>query len=417
MRPILRLSILRKAFSAPPRRASIGLGLLTFLLFSASGAAENRVLKVPGMDYGLPFSPAVEAGDFIYLSGAIGNELGTTLVRGTAERQLNRTLENLRHVLRVAGSEPNRVVSAQVYLSDARYFDILNRVYGSYFRGDRPPARLAVEADIAIPEAMTEIAVIAARPGVELEWIRPEGWRSSPSYAWGVRAGDTLFLSGLVSTRPSAGQIAQGDIGIQAAQALRNVGDVLKAADMGPENVAFCNVFLADPRDFQAMNTAYADFFRVDPPARATVRASLADPELKIEIACTAVRGERKVIRAEDETPSRSPLSPAIRVGDRLYLSGMVGRDKDGKFPPDAAAQTRLVLDKLKRTLSAADMGFEDVVSATVYLSDIRHYEAMNAVYKEIMPTPPPARTTVGTQLMSADAWVEISMIAVDSGE
>ena len=53
-----------------------------------------------------------------------------------------------------------------------------------------------------------------------------------------------------------------------------------------------------------------------------------------------------------------------------------------------------------------------DVESATVFLTDIRHYQAMNAVYREVMPSPPPARATVGTQLMSPDALVEIQMVA-----
>ena len=111
------------------------------------------------------------------------------------------------------------------------------------------------------------------------------------------------------------------------------------------------------------------------------------------------------------EKPSTRPLSAGIQVGDRLFLSGMVGR-KDGAYPNGIEAQTRVVFNRLRATLAAAGMGFEDVETATVFLTDVRHYQAMNAVYREVMPDPPPARATVGTQLMSPDALVEIQMVA-----
>ncbi len=89
----------------------------------------------------------------------------------------------------------------------------------------------------------------------------------------------------------------------------------------------------------------------------------------------------------------------------------MVGR-RDGRFPPGIEAQTRVVFERLGSTLAAAGMDFADVVEATVYLTDIRHYQAMNQLYRELMPAPPPARATVGTPLMSPDALIEISMTA-----
>ena len=57
-------------------------------------------------------------------------------------------------------------------------------------------------------------------------------------------------------------------------------------------------------------------------------------------------------------------------------------------------------------------MSFDDVVNVMVYVSDIRYFQAMNEVYASMMPKPPPARATVGTQLMSPDALVEIMVQA-----
>jgi len=386
---------------------------LVLLALAASGFAEERAVEPPGTGVGLPFTPGILSDDLLFLSGAIANDPGTTNVTGDVAEQTRKTMENLGTVLMAAGLDFDRVVSAHVYLADARHYDAMNEVYGGFFADEKPPARTTVEADVAIPNAEMEVSMIAAREGVELEWIVPEGWPASALYAWGVRAGDTLFLSGMVSFDPGTSQVVGGSVTAQTERTLANVGGVLKAAGMTPRDVVSCSVYLKDARDYAAMNEAYGAFFSSEPPARATVRARLARPELRIEITCMAVRGaERKVVLPEGATPGPRPFSPAIQAGERVYLSGMIGRGSDGTYPAGAGEQTRVVLERLAATLKAAGMDFRHVESATVYLTDVRNYQAMNAVYAEMMPEVPPARATVGTGLMSSEALVEISMIA-----
>lgn len=377
-----------------------------------AGHLGHKVVAPPGTDLGLPFSPGILAGDFLFLSGAIGNKPGTIEVAGDAAAQTRQTLENLEAVLDAAGMDFSRVVDATVFLSDARHFRAMGEVYAE-FLGETLPARTTVEADVAIPGALTEIALVAARPGVEIVRITPEGWpATSGRFAWGVRAGDTVFIAGMVSSDPATGNLVPGDVAGQTTQAMKNVGAVLDAAGMGYDDLAVCNVYLADARGYDAMNDAYGAFFQdAPPPARATVRARLADPILSVEIQCRAARGERRAVAPAGSTPSGRPLSAAIRAGDRLWLSGMVGRGPDG-YPAGVEAQTRVALARLAATLDAAGMSFRDVEMAQVYLADIRHYAAMNAVYREVVGSPPPARATVGSPLMSPEALVEIQMTA-----
>lgn len=134
----------------------------------------------------------------------------------------------------------------------------------------------------------------------------------------------------------------------------------------------------------------------------------------KTEIQCVAVKDpSRKVVVAEGAQRSSSPFSPAIQVGDRLYMAGFVGRGPDGYAAGDVKAQTRQTLANIEATLAAAGMDFTNVVDAMVYISDIRHYQSMNEVYAEVVPSPKPSRATVGAELMSPDALVEIMMVAV----
>ena len=268
--------------------------------------------------------------------------------------------------------------------------------------------------DIALVEAEVEVSMIAAMPGVEMRPIRPEGWPESGSrFSWGMMAGRTLFLAGMVANDPATGKWVGGDITAQTRRAMENVGKVLDAAGLGYHDLVRCRVFLQDPRHYNAMNEAYGAFLGDTPPARATVRARLLVPGAKIEIQCTAVRSDdRRVVMPKGAKPSGRPFSPAIAANGMLYLAGMVGR-VDGAYPPSVEAQTRATLDSLAATLKAAGLGFGDVVNATVYLTDVRDYGAMNKVYAEVVGQPPPARATVGMPLMSSDARVEIQMTAL----
>jgi len=160
----------------------------------------------------------------------------------------------------------------------------------------------------------------------------------------------------------------------------------------------------------------YRTYFQKDPPARATVKTGLMSPEAMVEITLLAVKGGvREAIHPPnaDGSPAQpNPnLSSAIRIGNRLFLSGMLGNDASNKG--DASAQTRATLARIGRTLKAAGFDWQDVVDGAVYLTDIRNYSAMNVAYREIFSADFPARVTAETGLVSADALVEIMFIAV----
>ena len=394
---------------------SVFVPIVLGLTFTASlhpqpAQAERRVVAPEAAVLDLPFSPAVWNGNLLMLSGAIANRPGTTEVEGNAFVQTRTTFDNLKTVLDAAGLDVTDVVEINTYLSDSRHFAPFNKIYQQTFAAPRP-SRTTIQADIAIPGALTEISMIAVRRGVEKRPITPQGWPEVPAFSWAWLVDDTLLISGMVSNDPASGRRVPGDAQAQVRQSMANVGKVLGAAGMGYDDLVSCRVYLDDARNFQDLNEVYPTFFEQAPPARATVRAGLIDPEMLVEIQCTAVKGAHRAVLPKGAEP-RPTLSPAIRIGDRLFLSGMVGRNAEGAFPLGVTAQTQVVLDNLKATLAAADMTFDDVTDATVYLSDIRFYDAMNAVYAKTLGRPAPARATVGTVLMSPDALVEIQMHA-----
>ena len=109
-----------------------------------------------------PFSPAVRAGDFVYVSGQVPANAQGEIVAGGIEAQTRQVMENLKTVLALAGATLDDVCKTTCWLQDARDFGAFNRVYMGYFGADRP-ARSTTEARLMV-DAKVEIDVVAYKP-------------------------------------------------------------------------------------------------------------------------------------------------------------------------------------------------------------------------------------------------------------
>ena len=109
-----------------------------------------------------PFSPAVRAGDFVYVSGQVPAGDNGEIVAGGIEAQTHQVMKNLQAVLALAGCTLDDVCKTTVWLQDARDFGSFNRVDMGYF-GDKKPARSTTEARLMV-DARLEIDVVAYSP-------------------------------------------------------------------------------------------------------------------------------------------------------------------------------------------------------------------------------------------------------------
>ena len=177
------------------------------VLTLTSGCAESasrKIIAPKGADLTRPFSPGIRSGNFVFVSGAIGIEPGSTNIVGI-QQQTRVNLENLGAVLKEAGLGFEDVVSANVFLADARHYDGMNEAFREFFP-ENPPARATVESAIVIPNALTEISFVAVDSDVRRTFIVPEGWaQPAAPFSWGVLAEDTLFLAGMVGVDPRSG--------------------------------------------------------------------------------------------------------------------------------------------------------------------------------------------------------------------
>jgi len=131
-------------------------------------------------------------------------------------------------------------------------------------------------------------------------------------------------------------------------------------------------------------------------------------------VAITVSAGEgRRYVRPSLPDGDGPPFSGAVRVGDTLYLSGDIGLDENQKVPDTAKAEAKLLLDGIKATLEAAGYTMDDLVTVTIYCSDVKHYADFNEVYRTYFTKEFPARAFVGAGTLLFDARFELQAIAV----
>lgn len=117
-----------------------------------------------------------------------------------------------------------------------------------------------------------------------LERINPPGAPAPRGpYSPAVRAGDFIYVSGQVPGDP-------GDVAHETRQVLNNVKRILEGCGSTLADVVKCTVYLAEGKDFAAMNAVYAEFFGEAKPARSTVVVAFAVPNIKVEIDAIAYK-------------------------------------------------------------------------------------------------------------------------------
>ena len=355
----------------------------------------------------LPFSAATRADGLIYVAGSL-------TATGDIRTQTQQTLTDMAATLTRAGSAMPQVAAVHVYLKNASDFAAMNEVYRKFWP-QNPPVRTTIVSDLVVPGALVEFAMVAVPIGAERQVIHPKGWLESPNpYSYGIKSGSTLFLSGLVSRNGKDNSVVEGDMTVQTKTVLDNARDILTQAGMTFDNVVSSRVYITDGTKFQEMNKTYTTYFTKEPPARATVIAPLMGPQYQVEITLTASSLPKQVFTtpAADGTPGKpSPiLSSAVKVGNRLYVAGLLGNTADTKG--NTEAQTKEIMARTERTMKLAGFGWNDVVDGIVYITDLNNFAAMNNGYRSVLTKDFPARATVKSGLVAADGLVEIMFVA-----
>ncbi len=374
--------------------------LLVGLLLTSSVVAQEPVRAVvpaQAQSHATPYhSPAVDAGDYVYISGQ-GSHRPDGSSPPTFNAQVRQALDNVKAIIEAAGLSMEHVVYTQVYLQDIHQYGEMNQVFGEYF-GKNPPAR-AVLGIARLPESPIQINAVAVRNLKDKKAIYPPNYKSDESSAPGMLTYDRLFVSSMSGMDPGTGKVPD-DPAAQVDLALDRVEAVLKAAGLELSNMVFVNPYMTVEIPARVMNEHYAKRFEFgNTPARATIEVSSLPGGAHIEYTGVAVRDlqQRKAVRPKNMPPSPT-ASPCVFAGDTLYCSaksGFIPGAHGGVYADTTQHQLRQTMRNQLDNLEEAGMEFSQVVSTTVYLDDLSDTNAFDQVYGQYFGAVVPARTTL----------------------
>jgi len=392
-----------------------------------------KVITVDGRKAGDASSQAILAGKTLHVAAQDGRGSDGSPPASFAQ-EATQSLAHLREVLKAAGMEMGNLVWVQVYVTRLEDVAAMNDAYWKAI-GSNPPARTVLVAAALPGGQKIQINAIAVASSAKRQVITPAGWpRGARIDPAGIQVDDVLYISAQSGADPATGKLP-ADYAAEVKQSLDNVGAVLKAANMTMANVLWTNPYMASPdgprpvtdviahngqpqqQQMAVMNKVYASYFEFgNTPGRGTIEVAALPAGARIVY--TAIAGadlsQRKSIRPRNMPPSPT-ASPGILYRDTYYMSGKSGFiPGQGIVTQDVELQLRQTMRNLLDDLEEADMDFPDVVSAIVYVRDIKDADRVQSLYGTFFKGAFPARTTLQNSFDQKTATGEqISFIAV----
>jgi 2-iminobutanoate/2-iminopropanoate deaminase len=304
----------------------------------------------------------------------------------TVEGKVKNCLTLIKGNLEKQGLSLSNVVYSFCYLEGSVSYPEFNKYYGEFFPTN-PPARTTFAVANDPGPSQIEITVIAHTESSEIKPVGtpPAGFPFTPAFL----AGDMYYISGKGDQLPQGGHPATFEE--QVRQCMKNVETALKDAGLGFQNAVMMHVILDNYDNFEVANKVYSSYFKPgDEPACATIYAQWIPGDSHVEIACWATTdlSKRKVIRTASSkfgsAEGNVNASAAVQVGNMVYTSSLSGFDpKTGAMADSLAPQIRQMFLNQLDALSQVGMGYNDIVSGTVYLRNVDDYSGLNAVYNK----------------------------------
>ncbi|MBY0502293.1 MAG: hypothetical protein K2X03_00180 [Bryobacteraceae bacterium] len=211
------------------------------------------------------------------------------------------------------------------------------------------------------------LSLLAVAQAPRFSRVFSSGPKPIGPYSPGLWAGNRLYVSGQGS-RNAAGDLPATPEA-QIRQTLDNVKAIVEAAGLTMDHIVFSHIYYQDLAHYATLNRIWPEYFRSTPPARATVEVAAMPGATPFEINAIAVRDKSRIQGVElPGSKSPVPLSPAVLIEDRAYVSGILGRDSNsGTIPAALDAQVAMAFDRLRRVLAAAKLDTRHMISLNVY--------------------------------------------------
>ncbi|MBN8733762.1 MAG: RidA family protein [Acidobacteria bacterium] len=262
----------------PPARAVLGVAQMPtgtpveITVVAYRHLDRRRIITPPNHKPTEPVSPAVIAGDRLYLSGILGQG-------STPTAQLESAFSEIDAILTAAKIDRRHLAFVNPYLTDAMPMDAMNKVYATKFEFGNTPARATIRVHALPHNASISFTGVAALDLAQRRAVRPKNMPPSPT------ASPCVFIAGTFYCSAKSGFIPGPNSGIyahtvetQLRQTMRNLLDGLEEAGLTFSNIVATNVYLDNIDDFTPMNKTYAEYFSTTPPTRTTVQQIPTSP-------------------------------------------------------------------------------------------------------------------------------------------
>ncbi len=122
-----------------------------------------------------------------------------------------------------------------------------------------------------------------------------------------------------------------------------------------------------------------------------------------------------KSFESEKGPKAIGPYSPAVKLGDFVYVSGQLPVNSEGKIDDTIELQTQACLENMKNLLAVQNLELRHIVKTTVFMTDLSEFDKMNAVYASYFEKPYPARSCVQVAALPKGAKIEIEALVIDT--
>ena len=407
----------------------------------------KQAIQGPGIPQP-PFhvSPAIRCDDYLFTSGFLATDWinprppSTRLPHlGAATRaEVRQVFANLEAVVNAANFSMFEIARVDNFYGHRDVSTGHFAARDEYYPIDpmEKPASTAVQTSGFLAEECTYAVEAIGIKGPQSKLVTDQVAASPGRLPMGIRAGDFVFLSGRMASDYKDGLAAEArtrpwiwigsPIREQAAYILGMHQDILREGGLSLHDIVKSEVFLTNPDDITVLDEVWAEFFPTDPPARSLfIVDGLGIDEAVVEINHIALQPDsdlrRRTIIADKAQRPIFYEPHAVKAGPLLFLSTQVAHDESGlhsaaRIPPGfphlaepGRLETEVVLDNVDAICRAAGGDLSDVVKVQIHLRDLRHFDAVNEVWKRRFPGIPPAwtiaemrspRPIAGAQLM-----------------
>ena len=403
-------------------------------------SAVEPILSVRVGKGGVHYVRGIKAGRWIFTTGNMAQDFGRGIAedvisprlpqagRPKNEKEAERVFDHIEEVLRAAGTDWANVVRVDQYYPRPSAVDHYHVARRARLGNLIPPSTSIIMQNLLLADAEMDVQLIAAIPesGFTVEHVKQKDLAGHPTsgYNPALRAGDFVFVAGGTASavggdpgrhgigeaaqRPEFSQWRGEPIKLETEYVInKRIIPSLELGGSSLANVVKAQVYMTHLEDFASFNFVWRNYFPERPPVTTLVpvpKEALGNRNARIEINVIALADNgatKRTVIDTDVNTGYEASSIAIHAGDLLFLSGLMGIDRNGlvnsavidprqaNLQSSIRAQADCILQNAEKICEAAGTSLANIVRAQHFLTDISDFYGVYQVWQEHLPGAP----------------------------